>query len=104
MDKSSIHLIPGFSFWRLAKPYARAATILVDEFDARTTQHVPYHCKRCGVSGVPTDFNICNCVPMQAGRGGEISDAPIQGSPSHPNLCTCHRLHIVLLSHVHFAQ
>ena len=89
-----------FGCLKLPEAHARPSPILVDEFDPGASQHRFNRSERCRITGIPTDLNIGDRVPMQAGRFREVSHGPIQSRPSHSNLCTYHSHRVVLLSHV----
>jgi hypothetical protein len=89
-----------FGCRKLPKAHARPSPILIDEFDPGASQHRFNRRERCRITGIPADLKIGDRIPMQAGRFREVAHGPIQSSPSHPNLCTCHSHCVVLLSHV----
>jgi hypothetical protein len=90
-----------FSLVGLSQPHARPSTVFVDEYDPLTDQNLPNQIERGRIPRIPPNFDIRNRIPMQTRRRGQISYGPIQCGSRHPHLCTCHRLPIVLLSHVH---
>jgi hypothetical protein len=84
-----------------AQPHTRtAAAILIDKLDASLLQNALHQFERFWVTRVTADLYIRDGIAVKACRFGKVSDGPIQGRASHPQLCTCHRHCIVLMSHV----
>jgi hypothetical protein len=49
---------------RLVKANARAATVLLNEFNACLYQRLLDGCERGRITSVSTNFNVCNRVSM----------------------------------------
>jgi hypothetical protein len=91
-------------FWLLTEPHAWPSAILVDEQNAFPSKDALYH-SECGrISSVASNLNVRDGISVKPRCIGEVAYRPIEGRPSHSNLCTCHRLPIVPLSHVQYAQ
>ena len=50
---------------RLSQPDARPSAVFVDEHDALTGQNIPDQRERSGVSSVPTNLDVGDCIPMK---------------------------------------
>ena len=88
----------------LLQAYSRAAAILRDELHPGIRKRSFQCLQSGGIAGVPANFKVCDRISMKSAGIGEIPNRPVQGRPSHSNLCACHRHGVVPLSHVPCAQ
>jgi hypothetical protein len=61
----------------LSQPDPWATAVLVDELDACSLEHSDDYRERFSVSGVPSCFDVGDCISMKVGRFGKIPNRPI---------------------------
>jgi hypothetical protein len=59
------------------KSHAGAAAVLIDEFDARATEHCLDYLQRFLVTGIPPYLDIRDCIPVKPARLRKLPDSPI---------------------------
>ena len=92
-QSTAAHPAGELTFLRMAlsQSHAGSSTVLVDELDPSTLERADDGGECRCITCIAPGFNIRDRIAMNPGGLCQIPHAPIQGSPSHPHLCTCHR-------------